>query len=119
MHEMSARANPFMARVIYGVMGNTYGHVARTLAIVSRLPEHEFHFVGGGRVPELLGPKWPVLEVPVKRTIHKNQRVSLAATCAQLARCVRQMPATRRRIADFIRDWKPHLAICDREIFLP
>jgi uncharacterized protein (TIGR00661 family) len=100
-------------------MGNTYGHVARTLAIVSRLPEHEFHFVGGGRVPELLGSAYPVLEVPVKRTIHKNQRVSIPATCGQLVHCVRQMPAVRRRIVDLIQSWQPDLAICDREIFLP
>ncbi len=90
---MFARAQiPFMARVIYGVMGNTYGHVARTQAIVNRLPEHEFHFVGGGRVPELLGKSFPVLEVPVKRTIHKNQRVSIPATCGHLARMRFQIP---------------------------
>jgi uncharacterized protein (TIGR00661 family) len=108
-----------MARVIYGVMGNTYGHVARTLAIVSRLPEHEFYFVGGGRVPELLGQSHQMLEVPVKRTVHKNQRVSIPATVSQLARCVAQFPAVRLRILDLIQRWQPDLAICDREIFLP
>lgn len=108
-----------MARVLYGVMGNTYGHIARTLAIVKRLPEHEFHFVGGGRVPELLGKSYPVLEVPVKRTIHKHQRVSVSATCGNLARCVTQLPRVRRQILDLIQHWQPDLAICDREIFLP
>jgi uncharacterized protein (TIGR00661 family) len=108
-----------MARVLYGVMGNTYGHVARTLAIVSRMPEHEFHFVGGGRVPELLAKNFPVLEVPLKRTIHKNQRMSVPATAAQLVRCVAELPGTRRRIFDLIQRWQPDLAICDREFFLP
>lgn len=32
-----------MARVLYGVTRNTYGHVARTQAIVGRLPEHGGH----------------------------------------------------------------------------
>jgi uncharacterized protein (TIGR00661 family) len=100
-------------------MGNTHGHVARTLAIVTRLPEHEFYFVGGGRVPELLGKKFPVLEVPVKRTIHKNQRVSVPATVGQIARCVTKFPETRRQIVDLIQRWQPDIAICDREIFLP
>jgi uncharacterized protein (TIGR00661 family) len=109
----------FMARVLYGVMGNTYGHVARTLAIVTRLPEHEFYFVGGGRAREWLGKNHPVLEVPVKRTVHENQRVSVAATCAQLARCTAQLPRIRRRILNLIEEWQPDLAICDREIFLP
>lgn len=100
-------------------MGNTYGHIARTLAIVTRLPEHEFHFIGGGRVPELLGKNYPVLEVPVKRTIHKNQRVSVPATVGHIARCVAKFPATRRQILDLIEKWQPDIAICDREIFLP
>lgn len=108
-----------MARVLYGVMGNTHGHVARTLAIVTRLPEHEFHFVGGGRVPELLGKNYPVLEVPVKRTVHKNGRVSILATGAQLLHCLRQLSHVRKQILDLIQRWQPDLAICDREIFLP
>jgi uncharacterized protein (TIGR00661 family) len=108
-----------MARVLYGVMGNTYGHVARTLAIVTRLPEHEFHFIGGGRVPELLGKAYPVLKVPVKRTIHKNGRVSVPATAVQLLRCLFQSRSVRRQILDLIQRWQPDLAICDREIFLP
>lgn len=108
-----------MARVLYGVMGNTYGHIARTLAIASRLPEHEFHFVGGGRVPELLAKNYPVLEVPLKRTIHKNQRMSVPATATQLVRCLTKLPSTRRKIRDLIQNWQPDIAICDREFFLP
>jgi uncharacterized protein (TIGR00661 family) len=100
-------------------MGNTYGHVARTLAIVSRLPEHEFYFIGGGRVPQLLGENYRVLEVPVKRTVHRNQRVSVPATIAQLIRCFVKIPTVRRQIKNLIREWKPDLAICDREFFLP
>src|ERR1700685_3570320 len=94
---------PFMARVLYGVMGNTHGHVARTLAIVSRLPEHEFHFIGGGRAAAMAAPQYPVLEVPFKRPIHKTHRVALAATCGQLARCAMKFPAVRREIVELIR----------------
>jgi uncharacterized protein (TIGR00661 family) len=108
-----------MARVIYGVMGNTYGHIARTQAIVSRLPEHEWYFVGGGRVPELLGSSHPVLEVPVKRTIHKQQSVSIPATVQSIASCLRAAPDVRRKIRDLIERWQPSFAFSDREMFLP
>lgn len=108
-----------MARVIYGVMGNTYGHIARTQAIVSRLPEHEWYFVGGGRVPELLGASHPVLEVPIKRTVHKRQRVSIPATIGSIAHCVSSMPQIRRQILDLIERWQPTMAFTDRELFLP
>ena len=106
-------------RVLYGVMGNTYGHVTRTHAIVSRLPEHEFYFVGGGRVPEVLGSSYPVLEVPVKRTVHKRQSVSVLSTSAQLIRSVAGFPRVRRKIFELIENWRPDIAFCDREFFLP
>ena len=108
-----------MAKVLYGVMGNTFGHVSRALAIVDRLPEHEFHFVGGGRVPEVLRGLHPVLEVPVARTVYKRQRVSVPGTCGHLARCVISRPRVRREILDLIDRWQPDVAICDREFFLP
>ena len=108
-----------MARVIYGVMGNTYGHIARTQAIVTRLPEHEWYFVGGGRVPQLLGASHPVLEVPIKRTVHKRQRVSIPATIGSIAGCIASIPRVRRQILDLIERWQPQIALCDRELFLP
>jgi uncharacterized protein (TIGR00661 family) len=108
-----------MAKVLYGVMGNTFGHVSRALAIASRLPEHEFHFVGGGRVPEVLRGVHPVLEVPVARTVYKRQRVSVPGTCGHLARCVTSLPRVRRELLHLIDRWQPDVAICDREFFLP
>lgn len=108
-----------MARILYGVMGNTYGHVARSLAIAQRMPQHEFHFVGGRRVPEVIGPAYPVLDVPVKRAIHKNQRISVTGSYAHLFRCLAAFRDVRRRILELIERWQPDLAICDREFFLP
>ena len=108
-----------MARVLYGVMGNTFGHVSRAGAIASRLPEHEFYFVGGGRVPEVLRGLYPVLEVPVARTVYKRQRAVVLGTCGHLARCVAAMPRVRREILALIDHWQPDVAIGDREFFLP
>ncbi len=110
-----------MARILYGVMGNTYGHVMRTQAIVSQLvPEHEFYFVGGGRVPEALaGSGHPVLEVPVLRTVHRRGKVSVSATIGQIARRTVETGRVTRQIRHVIERWSPDLAICDREFFLP
>src|ERR1041384_2556131 len=108
-----------MARVLYGVMGNTFGHVSRALAIASRLPEHQFHFIGGGRVPELVRDRYPVFEVPVARTVYKRQRASVLGTCGHLARCAGSLPRVRRQLLDLINRWQPDVAICDREFFLP
>lgn len=108
-----------MARILYGVMGNTNGHLARVQAVIQRLPEHEFYFVGGGRVPETLRDQYPVLEVPVARTVYRRQRAMVWATIGHLTRCVVGFPAVQRRIRDTIESWQPDLAICDREFYIP
>ena len=108
-----------MARILYGVMGNTHGHLARVQAVIKRMPDHEFHFVGGGKVPETLGGQYPVLEVPVARTVYREQRAMIWATIGHLTRCVTGIPETKRRILDLIQQWQPDVAICDREFFLP
>jgi uncharacterized protein (TIGR00661 family) len=108
-----------MARILYGVMGNTNGHVVRALSLAGRLPEHEFYFIGGGRVPEIMRDSYPVLPVPVPRTIHRRQRVSVSATCGHLLHCVAELPRVRRQIIEIMDRWRPDLAISDREFFLP
>jgi uncharacterized protein (TIGR00661 family) len=100
-------------------MGNTFGHVSRALAVTGRLTEHQFHFIGGGRVPEVLRGQYPVLEVPVAHTVYQNQRVSVPRTCGHLARCAASIPRVNRQILDLIDRWQPDVAICDREFFLP
>ena len=108
-------------RVLYGVMGNTYGHVMRTQAIVERLmPEHEFYFVGGGRVPEALGKRgWNVLEVPVLRTVHRHGKVSVLRVIGQIAGRLLDAPRVVRQVGKLIEDFRPDLAFCDREFFVP
>ena len=108
-------------KILYGVMGNTYGHVMRTQAIVERLmPEHEFLFVGGGRVPEALGRRgWNVHEVPVLRTVHRGGKVSVPAVMGQIMGRLTETPRVVGEITRLMDDFQPDLAICDREFFLP
>ena len=110
-----------MAKILYGVMGNTYGHVMRTQAIVERLmPEHEFLFVGGGRVPEALGQRgWNVHEVPVLRTVHRHGKVSVSAVVGQIVGRLTETPRVVGELTRVMDDFQPDLAICDREFFLP
>ena len=110
-----------MARILYGVMGNTHGHLMRTLSLVSRMPEHEFLFVGGGKVPPAIAAlkKWKVIDVPVLRTVHRNQRVSVPRTIGQIVSCHLALPRVVDKLSLHIEKWQPDVAICDREFFLP
>ncbi len=108
-----------MARILYGVMGNTNGHIMRTLSLISQLPHHQFHLIGGGRVPEVVGDRYPVLRVPVLHTRHKNRRLDLPGTLGQIALRITQIPAICHRIHQLVRQWNPDLLVADREFFTP
>ncbi|SDU23264.1 conserved hypothetical protein [Verrucomicrobium sp. GAS474] len=110
-----------MARILYGVMGNTHGHLMRTLSLVNRMPEHEFIFVGGGKVALAMAAmkKWKCLDVPVLRTVHRKQRVSVPLTIGQIIRCHLAMPRVVDKIQGLVEKWQPDVAIVDREFFLP
>jgi len=108
-----------MARILYGVMGNTNGHVMRTLSIVPRMPEDEFHFVAGGRAAELLKDRYPVHEVPVLRTKHRKHRLSLSGTIGQIIHRITEIPVITSRLLDLMDHFQPDLIVSDREFFLP
>lgn len=100
-------------------MGTTNGHVSRSLAIAGSLPEHEFHFLGGGRVLSRVSEEYPVTELPMLRTVIRNQKVSVTGTMGQIARRVLELSRVKRQILKIIEEWQPDLALCDREFFLP
>ncbi|MEI8315714.1 MAG: glycosyltransferase family protein [Verrucomicrobiota bacterium] len=108
-----------MAQVLYGVASDTNGHCARALAIANRLPEHEFHFVGGDRLVNLIGDKYPVTTVPVLSTSYHRNRVDILDTCLQGSRYLAGFHRVRHRLLDLIDSWQPDLAITDWEFSLP
>ncbi len=109
-----------MARILYGIMGNTWGHWARTQALVDGMKgEHEFFFVGGGRVAELMKGRENFLEVPVLRTVHRKHRVSVTRTVGYMGSCLSVMGKVKRSLLEVVDKFKPDVAVVDREFFLP
>lgn len=108
-----------MAKILYGVMGNTYGHIMRTLAITSRMPEHDYRFIGGGRLVEAFKDRHPVLEMPVFRTVHHKHRISILRTACHIARCLGGFGLYMNRVFPVIDEFQPDLIVTDREYFTP
>lgn len=108
-----------MARILYGVMSRSNGHLTRALAIARRLPEHEYYFVGGDRVRTVVGDRYPVLTVPDLHTVYRQQRVHLPATVYQGLRSLAAIPTGRRQVLGLIERWQPDLAFCDFEVCVP
>jgi uncharacterized protein (TIGR00661 family) len=108
-----------MARILYGIMGNTPGHSMRTFSLLRRMPGHEVHLVGGGKVAAVNRGRYPLLEVPVLHTRYRNQKLDLLGTIAQIALRILQIPLVCWKIHRLVRHFQPDLLITDREFFLP
>ncbi len=108
-----------MARILYGVMGDAYGHISRALAVTHALTRHEVLFVGGGRVLDVKKMGYQVEEVPVFGTYYANNRVAFTATCLNGLRIVTGKQRIINRVADVIRDFDPDLILTDYEYFVP
>ena len=108
-----------MGRILYGVMGDAGGHVARSLAIAQRLKDHEIVFVGGGRVAELAELGYSVVDVPVPGTVLIDNRVDPMATARGAAGALWRRAETADRLGGVIRAFDPDLIVTDYEYFLP
>jgi len=108
-----------MARLLYGVMGDAWGHVTSSLAIASQLPHHEIVFVGGGRALELARYGYSVVPVPIIGTKLANQRVDTIATIKSGLATLRDRARVVARLKAVIREFDPDLILTDYEHFLP
>lgn len=108
-----------MGRVLYGVAGDSGGHVSRSLAIAQQLRGHEVIFVGGGRVKTLAQHGYSVVPVPLIESRLSNGGVSLAGTAHAAVTTLAQFPRTVSRLSDVIREARPDLVISDYEFFTP
>lgn len=108
-----------MARIAWGIMGDSRGHLTRALALLQEFPEHEFLFVGGGSAEELRGLGLRVFSLPVPGTILSRGRVRGLATGAHFLRLLLRSPETLRGLRAALEEFRPDLAVTDYEFFLP
>jgi uncharacterized protein (TIGR00661 family) len=108
-----------MARILYGVMGDSFGHVSRSLAITQQLAHHEVLFVGGGRVMDLISLGYQVEEVPVLGTYYSNNRVAVTATSLNGMKLLSIKNHIVDRVVQIIKDFNPDLILTDYEYFVP
>ncbi|MBN2139793.1 MAG: hypothetical protein JW718_02190 [Desulfovibrionaceae bacterium] len=108
-----------MARIFYGVMGDSRGHLSRSLSMAREMPGHEFLFAGGGRVLELRSLGFRVLELPMVSTALAGNRVAFTSTIGRAAMVLARSRATIRALARAMEDFAPDLALTDYEFFTP
>lgn len=108
-----------MAKIIYGVMGDAGGHINRAIAVAKELPQHEFLFVGGGKVKEAQKAGYSYSPLPMLSTILKDNNVLIGKTASHLCKNIIQYNSTVGDLCRVIEAFKPDLAITDYEFFLP
>ncbi len=108
-----------MARILYGVLGDSGGHLNRARIIAREMPHHEFLFVGGGRVHELQAEGYTVESIPMIGTSYRNNKVDLPATIGNALRLLATRHAIVQRVSQIIRAFDPHLILTDYEYFTP
>ena len=111
--------NSNVARIIYGVMGDSGGHINRSLAVAAELPEHDFLFVGGGMVKMAKSNGHEFVRIPMLSTKLRENRVQFAATVAHFSRTIVGYSSIIDSLCKVIHDFKPDLAVTDYEFFLP
>ncbi len=108
-----------MARILFGVMGDAFGHVSRALAVAQEMPQHEFLFLGGGRVLDLEKMGYQVEEVPMPSTYYSKNRVDVVATLRNAIRVLFGRSRTIEAVVKIVKDFNPDLILTDYEYFSP
>lgn len=108
-----------MARIVYGIQGDAFGHVSRALALAEDMPNHEFLFVGGGKTLALRSGEYRVEEVPLIRTYYAGNKVRIAATVYHTLKVVLDLEGTTKRIAGKLEEFQPDVVLSDYEYFAP
>jgi len=108
-----------VARIAWGIMGDSRGHLTRALVMAEALRGHELLFVGGGCVEELAALGHRVLKVPMLTTFIRDGRVRLAATAGQCLGAILGEGRVRRRLIRELEAFGADCAVSDYEYFLP
>ncbi|GAB7080032.1 glycosyltransferase family protein [Megalodesulfovibrio paquesii] len=108
-----------MARIVYGVMGDSRGHLSRSLAVAGELSGHEIIFAGGGLVETVREQGYRAIPLPMLGTILKNGAVDTPATLANTAKELLRRGSTLAALRRELEALKPDLVVSDYEYFTP
>lgn len=108
-----------MARIIYGVMGDSGGHINRSLAVAAEMKGHDFLFVGGGKVAEAREHGHGYAPLPMISTVLENNRVLFSQTIGHFFQIITGYGRIIDELCRIIESFQPDLAVTDYEFFLP
>ncbi|HSO60905.1 MAG TPA: glycosyltransferase family protein [Desulfobacterales bacterium] len=108
-----------MARIFYGVQGDSNGHISRALTVAELLQGHEILFAGGGAVVRAREHGYAHEPLPLLATLSRNNKVDLLATARVCGSAICGRSKWIRRLSEIITAFDPALIITDYEYFTP
>lgn len=108
-----------MARILYGVMGDSRGHLSRSLAVAQHMKGHEYLFVGAGQVREAEDEGFDYREVPMMQTVLRDNKVDALATLNETLKVLARKRAIVGDLVRVMEEFDPDLILTDYEYFTP
>ncbi len=108
-----------MARIVFGVMGDAMGHITFSSIVASLLPEHEFLFMGGGKVSKIGGLGFQTVEIPMLSTYYSNNQVDLKSTIYNGSRVLFRRNSVLGHVETLMREFRPDVVLSNYEYFTP
>jgi len=108
-----------MARIVFGVMGDSFGHIYQALAVVHHMPGHEFLFVGGDRAAVVKTMGYDVAEVPMPATHYRDNQVAFGPTLLSALSVMRNRGGVVTRLTEIVKAFDPTLILTSYEYFSP
>ena len=108
-----------LAKIAFGVMGDAMGHITFSSIVASLLPEHEFLFLGGGKITQISKLGYDTVEIPMMSTYYSNNQVDLKSTIYNACRILFRRNSVLNHIEGIFRDFSPDLVLSNYEYFTP
>lgn len=108
-----------MARIVFGVMGDAMGHITFSSIVASLLADHEFLFMGGGKIGLIESMGYKVVELPMLSTYYADNQVDLKKTVENAARILVRRGNTLCRVKEVMKEFSPHVVLSNYEYFTP
>lgn len=108
-----------MARILYGVQGDSNGHINRSLTVAEILAGHELLFVGGGTAAKARDAGYNYEPMPLMGMQVRDNAVQVLPTFLDLAGKWAGQRKWLRRLRGIISAFDPDLILTDYEYFTP
>jgi uncharacterized protein (TIGR00661 family) len=107
-------------RILYGVFGYGRGHATRALSVLPELRKrHDVLLLAGGDAHDAIAPEHPAVRIPTLRYEYgSNGKRSMSRTLGENLKHVSDLVVEGpgyREIERMMRDFRPHVALCDAE----